>query len=173
MLRKKIFIHRCRRQKRPASQTPFSFEQADSLGVLFTWQDKAKEEEVIRFIGAVNPGRRVDCLCFNPNKKQEIDTHFPVFSLNDLSIWGKIKSEATNRFIEQPFNCLFHLDLELNEVCQALLSGSQAQHRVGLYAEASEKFYELMIGINKNEGFHNFTDQILRACLNFKEVSRC
>lgn len=159
---KKIFIRRCRRQKRPASQAPFSFEQADSLGVLFTWQDKAKEEEVIRFIEAVNPGRRVDCLCFNPNKKQKIDTRFPIFSLNDLSIRGKIKSEATSRFIEQPFNCLFHLDLELNEICQALLSGSQAQHRVGLHAEAHEKFYELMIGINKSEGLHNFANQILK-----------
>lgn len=162
MLGKKIFTRRCRMRKRPGSQAPFSFKQADSIGVLFTWQDKAKEEEVIRFIEAINPGRRVDCLCFNPNKKQKIDTRFPIFSLNDLSIRGKIKSEATNRFIDQPFNCLFHLDLELNEICQALLSGSQAQHRVGRYAEASEKFYELMIGIDKSEGLHNFTGQILK-----------
>ena len=149
-------------RKRPGSQAPFSFEQAKSIGVLFTWQDKAKEEEVIRFIEAVNQGRRVDCLCFNPNKKQKINTRFPIFSLNDLSFRGKIKSEATSRFIEQPFNCLFHLDLELNKICRVLLSGSQAQHRVGLYAEAREKFYELMIGIDKSEGLHNFANQILK-----------
>lgn len=162
LLGRKILSHRAKSGKRPRGQKPVSFELAQSIGILFTWEDKAKENEVKQFIDAISESRRIECLCFNPDKKTLPDTTFDVFDSSQLSVLGKIESDSTNRFLHQPFNYLFHLDLELNEMCQALLSRSQAQYRVGLHTEEGENFYELMIGINKSAGLHNFAGQMLK-----------
>ena len=159
---RKILSHRARSRKRPGGQKPVSFELAKSIGILYTWEDKVKEEEVKQFMEAISEGRQVQCLCFNPDKKVLPDTAHDVFDSSQLSVLGKIESDATNRFLQQPFNYLFHLDLELDELCKALLSRSQAQYRVGLHTEEGENFYELMIGINKSAGLHNFAGQMLK-----------
>jgi len=162
LLGRKILNLGSRPDKRPGKKVAKSFDQATTIGILYTWQDKAKEEEILRFVSAITEGRKVECLCFNPDKKTIPDTQFQVFDLSELSMLGKIDSAETNRFLQQPFDYLFHLDMDLNEICQALLSRSQAQYRVGLHSEEGEKFYELMIGINKNAGLHNFASQILK-----------
>ena len=162
LLGKKILSHRARSRKRPGGLSPLSFELAQSVGVLFTWEDRAKAQEVAQFIEAISAGRNVECLCYNPDKKVVPETEYEVFDISQLSLLGKIESEATNHFLNQPFNYLFHLDIELDDMCQALLSRSQAQYRVGLHTEEGENFYEMMIGINKNAGLHNFASQILK-----------
>ena len=159
---RKILSHRAKSGKRPRGKKSVSFELAKSIGVLYTWEDKAKEEEVRQFVEAISEGRQVQCLCFNPDKKVLPDTTHDVFDSSQLSVLGKIESEATNRFLEKKFHYLFHLDMELDEMCQALLSRSQAQYRVGLHSQEGENFYEMMIGINKNAGLHNFASQILK-----------
>lgn len=162
LLGRKILNLGSRSTKRPARKIPKSFETATSIGVLFSWEDKSKETEVRRFIEAIGTDKNIECLCFNADKKIQPDTSYEVFDHNNLSVLGKIESDVTNRFLNQPFDYLFHLDLELNEMCRALLSRSQAQYRVGLHSEEGENFYELMIGINKSAGLHNFAGQMLK-----------
>ena len=162
LLGRKFLSKRSRSRKRPGALSSISFELAESIGILYTWEDNAKEAEVNQFIDSISEGRNISCLCFNEDKNINPETHHPIFDFSQLSMLGNIESTETTQFLLKPFNYLFHLDLELNETCQALLSTSQAQYRVGLHTEEGEKFYELMIGINKSAGLHNFAGQMLK-----------
>lgn len=149
--------------KKPESKAIHkTFEEASSIGVLFSWEDKQQEETIQDFIKQINDKKRVRCLCFNPDKRVIPDTSFPVFHTGQITMLGKIDSPETNQFLQEPFDYLFHLDFELNEIMKSFLSRSKAHYRVGFHTEEGEKFYDLMIGINKNAGLHNFASQILK-----------
>lgn len=139
-----------------------TFEEADSVGILFSWEDKQKEQTIQDFIREIGDKKRVRCLCFNPDKKLVPDTTFPTFNTGQLTMLGKIDSPETNQFLHEPFDYLFHLDFELSEIMKSFLSRSRAHYRVGFHSEEGEKFYDLMIGINKNAGLPNFASQILK-----------
>lgn len=139
-----------------------AFSQASSVGLLFSWEDKQKEEIIREFLKGIHSGKQVQCLCFNPDKKAVPDTDFPLFDTSKLTMLGKIDSQETNQFLQEPFDYLFHFDFELNDIMKSFLSRSQAHYRVGFHTEEGEKYYDLMIGINKNAGLHNFASQILK-----------
>lgn len=139
-----------------------TFEEARSIGLLFSWEDKQQEQTIKEFIREMGSDKSVRCLCFNPDKRVVPDTTFPVFDTGKLSFLGKIESPETNQFLEEPFDYLFHLDFQLNDIMKSFLSRSKAHYRVGFHSQEGEKFYDLMIGINKNAGLHNFASQILK-----------
>lgn len=139
-----------------------TFEEAGAIGILFSWEDKQQEQTIQEFIKQLGDQKRVSCLCFNPDKKTAPDTSFPIFDMGQLTMLGKIESPETNQFLQEPFDYLFHLDFELNDIMKSFLSRSKAHYRVGFHSEEGEKFYDLMIGINKNAGLHNFASQILK-----------
>ena len=153
--------NRADRQKAPKRQHK-PFEQASTVGILFTWEDKGKEAVIAEFVQRLPDNLKLRYLCFNPDRKTEIDSSHPSFSENDLTLLGKIESEEADSFLQEPFDYLFHLDFELSEMMKSLLIRSRAHCRVGFHSEGGESFYELMIGINKNAGLHNFAEQILK-----------
>ena len=159
---RKILAMGNQNERKKLSGESKSFEQSSSIGVLFSWEDRNKETLVTEFINEINQGKNVQCLCFNPNRKENIDSQYPTFSLNDLTLLGKIDSEDTNRFLKEPFDYLFHLDFELSDITRSLLSKCHAQYRVGFHTDEGENFYELMIGINKSAGLNNFASQMLK-----------
>ncbi len=152
----------------PSGQRPKSkvvhktFDEAPSIGILFSWEDKQQEQTIQDFIRQLGDEKSVSCLCFNPDKRTVPDTSLPVFHMGQLTLLGKIDSPETNQFLQEPFDYLFHLDFELNDIMRSFLSRSKAHYRVGFHSEEGEKFYDLMIGINKNAGLHNFASQILK-----------
>lgn len=139
-----------------------TFEEARLIGILFSWEDKQKEETIKSFLKEIGDTKTIKCLCFNPDKKATPDTTFPVFDTRQLTLLGKIDSTETNQFLAEPFDYLFHFDFELNDIMKSFLSRSKAHYRVGFHSQEGEKFYDLMIGINKNAGLHNFASQLLK-----------
>lgn len=139
-----------------------TFKEASSIGILFSWEDKQKEDTIQEFLKEIDSNKKVSGLCFNPDKRVIPDTTFPTFDTSQLTLLGKIDSAETNQFLSEPFDYLFHLDFELNEIVKSFLTRSKAHYRVGFHSEEGEKFYDLMIGINKNAGLHNFASQILK-----------
>ena len=139
-----------------------TFAAARNIGILYTWESGNKESVISEFTSQIGQDRQIKFLCFNPDRKQVIETEHPVFSEADLTLLGKINSEEALHFLQEPFDYLFHLDFELNELMKSLLLRSKAKCRVGFHTESGENCYELMIGINKSAGLHNFTAQILK-----------
>jgi len=138
------------------------FEEAKSVGIIYTWGGSKKEALVSGFIEQIKHDRNIECLCFNPNKNTTIDTIRPVLSDTDVSIMGKINSPETVNFLNSKFEYLFHLDFDLSEMTEVLLIKSKARCRIGLHSDNSSSPYELMIGINENAGLDNLIEQMLK-----------
>ncbi len=138
------------------------FEEATSIGILYTWEGAKKEELVYNLIDKLGTDKSVRGLCYNPNKNEEVETKTPLMSVGDLSLLGKINSSAADSFLSESFDYLFHLDFEVNEITAALLLKSQAQCRVGLHSDKAESLFELMIGINKSAGLEHLIEQMLK-----------
>lgn len=137
------------------------FEQAENLGVIFTWSDSKKESELAAFIKLLGEEKKVDVLCFNPTKTP-INSNYPTVDISSLSNLGKLNSEVAQKFIGSSFDYIFHFDFELNEVVKSILVQSKAKCRVGLHSEDGSRYYELMIGINKSAGITNFAQQMAK-----------
>ncbi len=156
-----------RPSKRKTVSDHVSFENAKSIGLLFTWEDQRTFDELEQFISEVRLLKEVNVLCYNPTK-EPLSIHYPKFDLSELTGFGKLNSEAANTFVSTPFDFLFHLDFELNEITQSILSRSKAKCRMGINSEAGKNYYELMIGLNKSAGLTNFASQVLKYAKGIK-----
>ena len=138
------------------------FKEAESVGILYTWEGQQKEGLISQFVTVVGDHLAIDCLCFNADKKITVDSVRPILNIGDLTMFGKINSIETDSFIQKPFDYLFHLDFNINEITEAILKQSHAKCRIGPHTDQSESLYELMIGINQSSGFENLTEQMLK-----------
>ncbi|OEK05252.1 DUF6913 domain-containing protein [Roseivirga misakiensis] len=138
------------------------FDQADKVGIIYTWKGPEKETEIENFIQSlIDENKSVDVLCYNPTK-EPIQTKHPFVSLSDLSALGKLNSEAALQFGNTPLDFLFHLDYELDDILRSILIQTNAKCRVGHHSPDNSAYYELMIGIDKSNSLSNFTAQILK-----------
>lgn len=137
------------------------FAQSASIGILYTWEDAQKEKFVQEFGQSLGAEKEVSFLCYNPNRKVIVNTENPVFTMAELSIFGKITSEHVNTFKEKSLDFLFHLDFELNDMAKAVIIGSKANWKVGSHSENGEGIYDLMIKMNLSAGLKNLAEQML------------
>ena len=138
------------------------FDEARSIGVLYSWEGTKKEEAIEKFKAELSEAKSISCVCYSPDKKVVPETKNPILSVVDLSVLGKINSTVAESFVKKPFDFLFHFDFETSEITESLLINSTAKCRVGLHSDKNEKLYELMIGINKNAGIDNLIEQMLK-----------
>lgn len=138
-----------------------TFAQAESIGILYSWEDAQKEKFVQEFSQSIGEGKEVKFLCYNPDKKSEFNTEHPVFSAADLSMFGKITSEQAIAFQQKPLDYLFHFDFQLNEMTKAVLLGSKAHWKIGSHSEKGEGIYDLMVKMNISAGIKNLAEQML------------
>ena len=125
------------------------YKQAQSVGILFTVEDKQKHQDIKEFIHQLEQdGKKVQVLEFLPNKKENYEFMFDFFTLKDLNLWGSLTSTIASKFAETPFDYLFHVDQQPNPLVQYLLSSCKAHCRIGRYHENDCGFYELMIEQN-------------------------
>lgn len=125
------------------------YKQAQSIGILFTVEDKQKHTDIKELIHLLEQdGKKVRVLEFLPNKKENYEFLFDFFSIEDLSFWGSINSDQAQNFIQTPFDFLFCIDTTSNQLVLNLLANSKAHCRVGRYNELESEFFEFMIGQN-------------------------
>jgi len=133
-----------KKNKNPRASTPY--KRAQSIGIIFSVEDKQKHEDIKEFIRQLeHDGKKVQVLEFLPKKKENYEFLFDFFTVDELSFWGKITSAQAIKFIATPFDYLFYVDQEANPLVLNLMARSKARCRVGKYAETECPFYELMI----------------------------
>ncbi|MGW8123466.1 DUF6913 domain-containing protein [Roseivirga echinicomitans] len=137
------------------------FSESTKIGLLYSWEDNQKEKAILEFAESIGNDKSIDFLCFNPIKKIQPATEHPIFSKADFNFFGKLQSQSTLSFIEEPFDYLFHLDFEINPLIKPLLAKSKANWKVGCHSDAGEGIYDLMIKINKSAGLKNLSAQML------------
>lgn len=142
------------------------YKKAETIGILFSVEDKKKHDEVKEFIQKLQQdGKKVQVLEFLPEKKENPEFMFDFFTLKDVSFWGKIESAKTLKFSDTSFDYLFCLDTKLNPMISYILARSKSKCRVGKYDENVESLFELMIDSNGStksliEGMYKYTTQL-------------
>lgn len=123
-----------------------AYTKVTTVGLLFSVEDKSKHELVKEFARKLeHDGKKVQVISYLPKQKENYDFLFDFFTLKDISIWGNLESETALRFSETSFDYLYCLDLEPNPFVLNILARSKAKCRAGIFAEAMQPFFELMI----------------------------
>lgn len=136
-------------KKNKTLRASIPYKQAQSIGIIFTVEDKQKHNDIKEFIHRLEQdGKRVQVLEYLPEKKENHEFLFDFFSLKDISFWGKLISDKAVKFYEKPFDYLFYIDTQSNPLVLDLLARSKARCRVGRFNESESGFFEMMIEQN-------------------------
>lgn len=153
-------------KKNKAVRKSTDYKKAETVGILFSVEDKKKHDEVKEFIQKLQQdGKKVQVLEFLPEKKENPEFMFDFFTIKDISFWGKIESDKTLKFSDTAFDYLFCLDTKLNPMISYILARSKSKCRVGKYTESAESLFELMIDSNGStksliDGMYKYTTQL-------------
>jgi hypothetical protein len=124
------------------------YQQAKSIGVIFSVEDKLKHDEVKDFVRKLeHDGKNVKVICFRPEGKDNYQFMFDYFTDEEFTFWGNITSESVNRFVGSSFDFLFYLDVTPNPLILNVIARSKAKCRVGQFWEKGKPFFELMIEV--------------------------
>lgn len=123
-----------------------SYDQAKSIGIIFSTDDLKKHETVKKFVKRLErDGKKVHVLSFLPKGKENFEFLFDFFTEKDVSFWGNFTAELVINFANKPFDYLFYLDVDSNLLIKNILAMSKAKCRVGKFDEENNAFFELMI----------------------------
>ena len=138
-------VHRALRK--PGTQRgSVSYSQANEVGILFSAGDMYKHDQVKKLVKLLeNDGKRVEVLSFLDKNQDNHEFKFDFFREEDVNFWGQFISEMVERFINKPFDYLFHLDLEPNQHIEHVLAKSRAKCRIGAFHDKKSSFYEMMV----------------------------
>lgn len=122
------------------------YKQAKTVGLIFSVEDKQKHFIIKEFIKKLeHDGKIIQVLEYLPAQHDNYEFKFDFFTDKDLSFWGNITSSQALQFTDAPFDFLFYIDLEPNELVLNLLARSKAKCRVGRFFDSGAKYLELMI----------------------------
>jgi len=129
-----------------------SFNDAKTIGIIFSADDKYKFDCIKQLKKDLeNEGKTVEVLSYLAKGKDNHEFLFDFFTASDISIWGRFTSKLVNKFIAQPFDFLFAVDIKSNIYTDNILACSRAKCRVGPFNENKSQFFELMININDSK----------------------
>ena len=153
-------------KKNKAVRKSTDYKRAETIGILFSVEDRKKHDEVKDFIHKLQQdGKKVQVLEFLPEKKENPEFMFDFFTLKDISFWGKIESAKTLKFSDTAFDYLFCLDTKLNPMISYVLARSKSKCRVGKFSESAQSLFEFMIDSNGStksliDGMYKYTTQL-------------
>jgi hypothetical protein len=142
-----------------------SYQSANTVGILFTVEDKRKHEIVKELVRKLEvDGKKVFVMSFLPNKKDNYEFLFDFFSTHDINFWGNIQSTPLIKFAETQFDYLLCLDTQPNPMVQNILARSKAKCRVGKFNTNGKSYFEMMIDTPSNpknliDGIYDYTSK--------------
>ena len=149
-----------RKNKIPHINT--SFREAKEFGLLFTWEGEKKYSQVLEVVKFLEiHSKNAELLCYVKSKKENYMPELPAFFDKDITIFGQIRSDIVEAFINKPYDFLWHLDLNQNIMIQYILSRTYAKCRIGKTDLLYQQYYEMMIGSADQNNFKELCDQVL------------
>lgn len=165
MIARKILPYLTRKQvkKPPVSRHSTPFEQVQHVGILFSFRDKKKYQEISRLVEELKAqGKKVQVLGYKPKEIDNPEFRFDFFEEDDLSFFGKLESDSINTFLSEQFDYLFFLDKEASLYMENILARSKAHCRVAInQPEDKRTLFELMID-PKSDSIRELIDEIMR-----------
>ncbi len=165
MFKKKLLLFNTKSSlKNAKSRDSIGFKNAKNVGVIFSIEDLNKHKSIKTFIKTLEEeGKTVQVLSYLGKGKDNHEFLFDFFTDEDISMWGKQQNEIANRFTENKFDFLFHLDINRNDMIENILAKSNAKCRIGIINndEESNQFYELMLHPSSEQSFDLLLEEIL------------
>jgi len=160
---KQFFINlRARLQLRNNKQLRLSipYQQISSVGIIFSTEDNQKHESIKSFVSQLElDSKKVTVLEFLHSKKENYESQYDFFSIDDFSFLGKNNSAVAQKFNETNFDYLICLDcVTPHPAILQLLAQSTAHCRIGKYWESNKLFFDFMI--DNNGSVSKLTEQI-------------
>lgn len=124
------------------------FAWAKSIGMLAYVEKPSQVKTIRRFVEQLErEGKKISCLVFTTQREtlKELEKT-PILTYQDINLLGEWKSQEVSRFLAQPFDYLFCLSTHFPPPITYILQHCKAKCRVGMYQDAYEKFFELMLG---------------------------
>lgn len=133
-------------KKNKTHRESLTFAKAQSVGILFSVEDRAKHDVVKELIKKLEgEGKKVTVLAFLPEKKENFEFLFNYFTAKDISFWGNLQSTDALNFANTAFDFLYCLDEVPNLMVLNILARCRAKCRIGRFADGNEVYFELMI----------------------------
>ena len=141
--------------------------KAVDIGVLYSYKSPDNHEILQRFIRNLkNLDKKVGVLCYTTAKDRVHQSSNLLYSFDHEAItsFGALNSDRVKKFIDTPFDYLFHVDLETNPILDFIVTKSQAKCRVGYFDSLRKNLFEVMVKVscvNNIEDIKRLTNQML------------
>lgn len=152
---------RIRHRKRPANFS--NFQTSKSISVLFDASTKEKHNEIKDYIKFLNKkNKKVYGLGYVTDKEviasYIYDKEINYFSLQDISVIGKMKNETITDFINKPVDILLNLCLEEQKSLNYIMSASKANMKIS--GKTDDKYADLIIQVGAKKDVQYLITQI-------------
>jgi hypothetical protein len=139
------------------------FQQAQSMGILYSAESPQKHEAVRCFATQLNKlGKKVARLCYAVAPLHAAQLDFPTITPRDLQLWGTITHAQAQDFVNTSFDYLYQVDLEGHPMLDYLLAKSQAKCRVGYYDPSRAGLFEMMVKFDRKTDGNDIDDLIVQ-----------
>jgi hypothetical protein len=140
-------------------RTNVGFQQAQSMGILYSADTPKKNEAVLHLAAQLKKmGKQVTGLCYATAPIQATNLTFPTIIHRDIRLWGIITHPQAHAFVNTPFDYLFQVDLVGHPMLDYLLAKSQAKCRIGYYDTLRTNLFEMMVTLNKKPDGNEIDD---------------
>ena len=103
----------------------------------------------------------MEVLTYLAKNRDNFDFRFDFFSMEDVSLFGKINAVNVKDFVKKKFDILFYFDYEPNILLEPVLVMSQAKCRVGRFAgEGKSQLFELMVQVARDAPISELIEQL-------------
>lgn len=148
-------------KKNKTHRESVTFAKAQSVGILFSVEDRAKHDVVKELIKKLEgEGKKVTVLAFLPEKKENFEFLFNYFTIKDISFFGSLQSNDALTFANVAFDFLYCLDQVPNLMLLNILARCKAKCRIGKYVEGNEAYFEMMI--ESKNGIRSLAESALK-----------
>ena len=165
MLLKKFFVERKTRhavKKSTVTRDNISFRKAQTIGIIYSWEGKRKEEIINEFAKEMeNSGKKVQTLCYSRVDLKIVPVKVDFFSEKDFDAFGNIKTDKLINFKNLRFDFLYHLDTLPNIYIENIMALSNARCRVSRADHTKKDLYDFMIQIRGTIGIDKLCHEIL------------
>lgn len=147
------FYARRATRRRAVTRTSVGFDQAQSLGILYSGDSAEKLEVIHQLTARLNRlGKQVTACCYLPDSCSSAASRASITTPRDFRLWGAITHLPTKIFVHTSFDYLYHVDWEGDPVLDYLLARSHAKCRVGHYDSRRVALFEVMVRCRKESG---------------------
>ena len=128
-----FYTRRLTRSRRVV-RTNVGFEQANSIGILYSGHS-AEAHEAVRSLAdkLERSGKKVTILYCATAPLSTTEAEIPTITSRAIGLFGKIRHPLARTFVNTPFDYLYQVDWKGHPVLDYLLARSRAKCRVGHY----------------------------------------